>query len=178
MTLITRFSRLFTADIHAVLDRIEEPDALLKQAVREMDEELSAMHAQTRSMRSELERLNSHDNDIHDRLDDLEEELDACFASGEEMLARSLIKRKLEAVRQRKEIAVQRDLIAKTRADLDAAIVENQHHLAGMVQKLEVLAMETHAAGPVKNATVGDYLIDNDEVEIAFLREKQRRAQP
>src|SRR6188508_28625 len=30
MALINRMSRLFTADVHAVLDRIEEPDVLLK----------------------------------------------------------------------------------------------------------------------------------------------------
>ena len=37
MALITRISRLFTADFHAVLDRIEEPDVLLKHAIREME---------------------------------------------------------------------------------------------------------------------------------------------
>ena len=42
MALITRVARLFRADLHAVLDRIEEPDVLLKQAVREMEEELAS----------------------------------------------------------------------------------------------------------------------------------------
>ena len=32
MALITRMARLFTADVHAVLDRIEEPEVVLKQA--------------------------------------------------------------------------------------------------------------------------------------------------
>ena len=41
MALIKRLSRLFAADLHAVLDQIEEPEALLKQAVREMEEELA-----------------------------------------------------------------------------------------------------------------------------------------
>ena len=36
MALVTRLSRLFQADFHAVLDRIEEPDLQLRQAVREM----------------------------------------------------------------------------------------------------------------------------------------------
>ena len=39
MALITRLTRLFRADVHAVLDRIEEPDVLLRQAVRDMEEE-------------------------------------------------------------------------------------------------------------------------------------------
>ena len=40
MALITRISRLFQADFHAVLDRIEEPEQLLKQAIREMEDSL------------------------------------------------------------------------------------------------------------------------------------------
>ena len=42
MTLINRVSRLFRADLHAVLDRVEEPDLLLHQAVREMEDDLAA----------------------------------------------------------------------------------------------------------------------------------------
>jgi len=41
MLLISRISRLFRADLHAVLDRIEEPEALLRQAIREMEELLA-----------------------------------------------------------------------------------------------------------------------------------------
>ena len=41
MVLISRISRLFRADLHAVLDRIEEPEALLRQAIREMEELLA-----------------------------------------------------------------------------------------------------------------------------------------
>jgi phage shock protein A len=33
MALINRISRLFKADFHAVLDQIEEPEGLLKQAI-------------------------------------------------------------------------------------------------------------------------------------------------
>ena len=39
MALVNRLSRLFQADFHAVLDRIEEPDLQLRQAVREMMKE-------------------------------------------------------------------------------------------------------------------------------------------
>jgi len=41
MALINRISRLFKADFHAVLDHIEEPEALLKQAIRDMEDDLA-----------------------------------------------------------------------------------------------------------------------------------------
>ena len=42
MALINRISRLFKADFHAVLDQIEEPEALLKQAIRDMEDDLAS----------------------------------------------------------------------------------------------------------------------------------------
>ncbi len=175
MALITRFTRLFTADLHAVLDRIEEPDTLLKQAVREMEDELARMQSQAKSLHGDIERLNMQENDAQKRLADIEEELDVCFESGEESLARSLVKRKIETARHGKAVAARRDATANSLASLDAGIAENQRHLAGMHQQLELLIEETPVTGPVEYA-VGDFSIDNDEVEIAFLREKQRRA--
>ena len=53
MALINRMSRLFTADVHAVLDRIEEPDVLLKHAVREMEEELARSEQRVRTLEHE-----------------------------------------------------------------------------------------------------------------------------
>ena len=40
MALIKRVARLFQSDMHAVLDRIEDPESLLKQSIREMEEDL------------------------------------------------------------------------------------------------------------------------------------------
>ena len=49
MALINRMTRLFTADLHAVLDRLEEPDVLLKHAIREMEDELALREHRMRS---------------------------------------------------------------------------------------------------------------------------------
>lgn len=174
MALINRFSRLFTADIHAVLDRIEEPDALLKQAVREMEEELARMQAQAKALHADLARLNSQEQEAEQRLTELEEELDVCFDSGEETLARNLIRRKLETERHAKALATRRQAVAKSVGELDSAIIENQRHLAGMHQKLELLVDDEPRTESVPFAGAA-YAVDSDEVEVAFLREKQRR---
>ncbi len=57
MALINRMSRLFTADVHAVLDRLEEPDVLLKHAVREMEEELARNEQRARALELEQPAL-------------------------------------------------------------------------------------------------------------------------
>ena len=57
MALITRVSRLFQADFHAVLDRIEEPEAILRQAVREMEEELARDEQRSTMLQQEQRQL-------------------------------------------------------------------------------------------------------------------------
>ena len=42
MALINRVTQLFKADFHAVLDRIEEPEQLLRQSIRDMEDVLLA----------------------------------------------------------------------------------------------------------------------------------------
>jgi phage shock protein A len=56
MALITRIARLFKADMHSLLDSIEEPQSVLKQAIREMSEAIEQGERQledlTRTQRS------------------------------------------------------------------------------------------------------------------------------
>ena len=97
MALINRLSRLFSADFHAVLDRIEEPELLLKQAIREMEEELARSEQRIKWLQQEQRQLSAQEDDIEQSLSKLEEEMDICFASDKEELARGLVRRKLEA---------------------------------------------------------------------------------
>ena len=90
MALINRMSRLFTADVHAVLDRIEEPDVLLKHAVREMEEELARGEQRARVLAHEHETLGERRRKSGAMLAELTSQLDVCFENGnEEQLARA-----------------------------------------------------------------------------------------
>ena len=66
MALITRVSRLFRADFHAVLDRIEEPDVLLKQAVREMEEDIARDEQRGKALTHEQGQLDKRSRDLDD----------------------------------------------------------------------------------------------------------------
>ncbi|OOZ38928.1 hypothetical protein BOW53_13550 [Solemya pervernicosa gill symbiont] len=57
MALINRVTRLFRADMHAVLDRIEEPEVLLRQSIREMEEALADDEQQLRQLIEEGEQI-------------------------------------------------------------------------------------------------------------------------
>ena len=175
MALITRISRLFQADFHAVLDRIEEPDVLLRQAVREMEEELARDEQRSKILKHEQGQLSARESDLEQSLHEIEEQLDVCFDSGKDDLARTSIRRKLETQRFCKGLARKRQALQETIDDLDTRLRENRTRLESMRQKAELLAEENARARPADNWTLPEITVRDEDVEVAFLREKQHR---
>ncbi len=177
MALINRVSRLFTADFHAVLDRIEEPDVLLRQAVREMEDDLARTGQQIKRLARERDDLTRRQADRERSLGDIEEQLDVCFRSGEEQLARSLIRRKLEAEREARELATRLTINEEELGQRRAAVEENNRRLESMRQKAELLGERADDESFDEIAIDRELQVSDEEVEVAFLREQQRRAQ-
>jgi phage shock protein A len=175
MALVTRLSRLFQADFHAVLDRIEEPDLQLRQAVREMQFALDQDRQRQQLLQHEAEQLDKALGSIGDRLRTLDEELDICLAANKDDLARDLLRRKLGAEKQLQATRERGAAIDRQRQTLTQQIDEQTQQLTSMQQKLELLVKVD--AGAVAAGCSATEVIRNEEIEIALLREKQKRSQ-
>ena len=92
MALINRLSRLVKADFHAVLDNIEEPEQLLKQAIRDMEDNLAETEQRILLCANDQEALSVRRMELQNAIDEINAQLDLCFASEKDELARSLIK--------------------------------------------------------------------------------------
>ena len=171
MALITRISKLFTADVHAALDRIEEPELVLKQAIREMAEEVSRGEQRLRWLATQQQQLEQRLAIAEETFGSLDGELDLCFEADEETLARSLVKRKLSAELQHKQMSQQLDSIQRDCESLEVTLTEQNQQLSEMQQKADVLVdvpADSHNMMPEPG-------ISQDAIDVAFLREKQRR---
>ena len=182
MALINRVSRLFKADLHAVLDHIEEPEQLLKQAIRDMEDDLAATEQRVALCAHDQDALSVRRNELEDALTEIDEQLDLCFESEKDDLAKNLIRKKLEASRLLKRLnakhVANEKYLAKQRSMLD----ENQSTLESLRQKAELFAQR--APVPANSASEFDDIawmaremtISDDEVEVAYLREKSQRS--
>ncbi len=178
MTLITRLGRLFRADFNAVLDGLEEPTMLLKQAVRDMEEVLNGEDAELARHADEAQRLMLAVDESRGRLATLDEELDLCLAADKEELARDLVRRKLEAARHAALLAERQQALIEIQRRLTARIVEHRQRL----DTLRAQAALHHSAGTVtREPAAGGWpntaAISEAEIEVALLRERQRRTQ-
>jgi phage shock protein A len=178
MALITRVSRLFQADFHAVLDRIEDPGVLLRQAVREMEDELAQDGQRSKLLQHERRQLASRETELEQSLHAIEEELDTCFESGSDDLARAWIRRKLEAQRFGRILSRKREALGEALDELNSRLRENQACLESMRQKAELLAGEGDRARPEDDWAIPDITVRDEDVEVAFLREKKHRSRP
>lgn len=173
MALITRLSRLFQADLHAVLDSIEEPDIQLRQAVREMEFDLQQDEQTLALLQHEAEQLSMSFEEYESKLTAFDEELDICFTAKKDDLARDLIRRKLEAEAARNDGEKQLQKITASIEKLQHRIDEHRQQLDNMRQKLDLL-VDDHNDRNFYDTARSD--VRNEDIEIAFLREKQRRA--
>ena len=180
MAIMTRVTRLFRADVHAVLDRMEEPDVLLRQALREMEEEV-AQHAQFLRAR-ELERRQAQA-----RLDavtttqaEIAGQLDLCFAAGNEALARTLLRRRLEGERMSRHLSLRLAALDQLIVERRAQLEEQRRRLEATRQKAEVFETEAAQASHADAAGFGaeDFTVTDADVELAWLREQQQRRSP
>ena len=96
MALINRISRLFKADFHAVLDQIEEPAALLKQAIRDMEDDLAGTEQRIALCAHDQQALSVRRKELESAIADFNAQLDLCFKSKKDDLAKGLIKKRLE----------------------------------------------------------------------------------
>jgi len=182
MALVDRIARLFRADLNAVLDQMEEPEQLLKQAIRDMEDELAAAEQRIAMCGQDQAALAVRASELADTIAGFERQLDLCFAAGKEELARNLIRKKLEAGRLLKRLhskcAANEQFLAEQRMKLR----EHTGVLDALRQKAELFAHRP-AAHPTSDSDGAAWMtreldVGDDEVEIAYLREKHARSAP
>jgi phage shock protein A len=180
MALINRVSRLFKADFHAVLDQIEEPEQVLKQAIRDMEDELQAAEQRIGSCAQECELLSVRQAELAGSVKEISGQLDLCFESDKDELARGLIRKKLEAERILKRLNGKLDANAAFLAEQRRLLDENRSTLDSLRQKSEVFSRRSCTQQPGSDFEDSSWLardmhVSDDEVEIAFLHEQSER---
>jgi phage shock protein A len=182
MALVNRISRLFKADFHAVLDQLEEPEQVLRQAIRDMEDELCNAEQRLAALTCDQESLAVRVDEMQAAMTDVSAQLDLCFRAGKDELARKLIRKKLEADRLLKRLMANQLANQKQLTAEHALFDENSSTLDGLRQKAELFARRAPASrcGSSEFDDVAwmarELSVSDEEIEIAFLREQDARS--
>ena len=125
-----------------------------------------------RALEHEHDALGERQRKAEGVLAELGEQLDVCFANRNEELARKVIKRRLETERLERHVArAPRGARQGARRARRRALDEQREQLDVMRQKAELLTA-TAAGDDLRN---DEFAVGEAEVEVALLRERQKR---
>jgi phage shock protein A len=93
MAILTRIFRLFKADIHGVMDQIEDQGLLLKQHLRDMEESLVQKETQLKKMGVASDQAQQEFQKGKKETDNLESDLEVAIKKDRDDIARMLIKK-------------------------------------------------------------------------------------
>jgi len=93
MGILSRAVRLCKADLHGVMDPMEDRDLLLRQHLREMQAALAIRQVRIDQLEERLRAFRRNRSQVAQQLQNLEEDLDRVVARGRDDIARMLIRK-------------------------------------------------------------------------------------
>ena len=104
MSIATRFIRLWKADLHGVLESIEDKGLLLKQCLREMQDELESREVALNTLIKKKEKAGQEQASLQEENSKVDNDLEAAVIMGKDDISRFLIKKRLLICRHLQEL--------------------------------------------------------------------------
>ncbi len=177
MTILNRFIKLCKADIHGVMDEIEDRGLLLKQCLRDMETSLTDKKARLDQLTASRAQAEKEFEIRQGELEKLEADVTAAIGKERDDIARLLIK-KVNRLR-RHQLAMQRHLtaVAEDISRLQDTIDSQQQELATIKLQAATFFHCREMEPGINSAAVG-WLSDTapdpseEEIELELLRRK------
>lgn len=146
MSILKRISKLVTANINHMLDEAEEPEVMVKQLIRDMEESIIELRRETVRAVAREKQLAKQIHVTDDTVADLEKKASFALDKGDEDLARQLLAKKLNSEKAREtleqELTGTKELAEQLKTDLSR--LEDQVQVAR--RKKEELIRRQRAA--------------------------------
>lgn len=170
--LFKRLERLFKADVHGVLDSLEDPQAMLKFSMQEMEECLSNLENKVQRLEMEEKQLRKHQSELEEKNHRIEEDLDLCLQKKDEELIKRQIKKKLELEKVKGQRKQKLEDLASERDQVMEDLNLKREKLRDLKERAEFLQP---ISNPASEKEPSSWQVGEDEVEMAYLRLLQEK---
>ena len=178
MKLMKRLNKLITADAHAVLDSIEDPHALLKQAMRDMSSVIEEDELALKQISINIEQLKQQAQLFEKEQNKYKQDLELCFEIKNDELARTVVKKKLYLLQR---IGLNQNNIQSAidrHKQQEIQLASNQEQYLLIAQQAEVLLAEVTSPrkrNQINKDVLFHHVITEDDIDMALLNEKAHR---
>jgi len=179
MSIMTRFIRLCKADIHGVMDQFEDKELLLKQYLRDMEEELGEQKARLRLLTSARETDHLEHRKYAQEIAQTEDEIETAIQKDKDDIARFLIKKIKPLVRLHDETGCKIELSDAEISRLKESIAQQQRQLneiqlrsQNYLRKVQSKNSAADLADFLDNQNLGEP--SDEEIESELFRRKEK----
>lgn len=179
MGLITRFTRLCKADIHGVMDQLEDKHLVLKQCLREMEEALEQKQVRLEKIKGSIELNRREEGQLKSEEEKLEEDLVSAINKERDDIARMVI-RKLKTVEHHlKVIGLNGNTLGREIALLTESLEVQKHQYSELQLRSDTYFHQTHQADTGKNTAFawprsGFTTVSDEEIELELIKRKEQ----
>lgn len=107
MNLFQRISKLLSANLNHMLDKAEDPEIIIKQIIRDMEESVAELRRETVRAVAWRKQLEKKVLASGKGADDLEEKARIALSEGDEAMAREFVRKRLNAGNERSALAAE-----------------------------------------------------------------------
>ena len=126
MGIMTRFVRLCKADMHGVMDQLEDKDLLVKQLLRDMEEELGRKESRMATLRASREQTKRAYEQYSIECEKLDDDVTAAIQKNKDDIARMILKKVKQASNHRDELKRQLDGFDRVLEQLKICVAEQR----------------------------------------------------
>ena len=178
MSILTRIFRLFKADIHGVMDHIEDQGLLLKQHLRDMEESLVQKEAKLKQMCFARDQARQNYEKGKKENDKLEQDLEVAIRKDRDDIARMLIKKIKPLARIQLERSSHIERLDHEIGRLNEDIEQKRLQYERLRQQAAIFfdRAEKQNEGqrwPGMHANFGAHKISDEEIELELLQRKE-----
>jgi phage shock protein A len=178
MGIFTRIVRICKADIHGVMDQLEDQGLLLKQYLRDMEKALFQKEARLKKMVTSRRQAQQEQKKYNQEIEKIEQDLTAAIQKDKDDIARLLI-RKLKPMTDHKdelqrhtevldqEIVQLQESVEKQRLQYEQFQLKSRE----FAHKAEQQEWETRLSSIIPNSITKE--IPEEEVELELLQRKE-----
>ena len=180
MGIMTRFTRLFKADIHGVMDQMENKELVLKQCLREMEESLTQKQVKLNQLKATLDQVREEIRQLGREREKIVRDLEIAIEKEKDDIARLLIKKRMKTDQHLEACGRQAESIEKQMGMMGENIEAQKHQYAEMqlrseswLQRAGLQKWGEGAAGIMPQSAWN--AISDEEVELELMKCKDAR---
>jgi phage shock protein A len=147
MAILSRMMRLFKADVHGVMDQLEDKELLLKQYLREMEASLEDKAGRLNRIGQAIRQTDSDLAQREAEVQKLGGDLDLALRKEKDDIARMLIRKRRSLDGSCDQLKHQIEALTQEKDHLSETLARQRLHYDGLKLKVTAFRQQARAAG-------------------------------